>query len=398
MSKLNRILDIHQNPINLLFISSYLPRKCGIATFAKDLTKAINDLNPQSNAQIVAVNNNEHYEYPPEVVYQINRDDLPNYEDAAKFINHTTADIICLQHEYGLYGGDNSEYIFKLIGRIRQPLIITLHTILKSPTDQQRDVLFRLAKLSQAVVAMTPDAKEQLEEIYGINPDQVVVIHHGVADRAKATKADKVKYGWENRHVLLMTGLLNPDKGLDYVIRALPAIKEQFPDILFVIAGQTHPEIIKNHGEVYRDGLKQLIDELGVHDNIQFIDRYLSLDELLSYYEACDIYLTPHLNSEQIASGTLAYALGMGKACVSTPFVYAREILANGTGVFIEYKDSISIEKAVLRILSDPSYQASLENKAYAIGRRMSWPLVAERYLLLFRIIQELNGLTPAIS
>lgn len=395
MSRLNRILDIHQNPVNLLFISSYLPRKCGIATFTKDLTKAINDLNPQSHAQIIAMNNDETFSYPHEVVYQIERDNLDKYEDAAKFINSTSADIVCLQHEYGLFGGEDGEYIFKLLGRIRQPLVITLHTILSKPTDKQRDVLFRLAKLSSALVAMTPDAKERLEEEYGINPDQVVVIHHGVADRAKAVRADKEKHGWGDRPVLLMTGLLNPDKGLEYVINALPAIKKEFPNVLFAIAGQTHPEIIKHHGEAYRDSLKARIKKLGLEKNVEFIDRYMTLDELLSYYEACDIYLTPHLNPEQIASGTLAYALGMGKACVSTPFVYAREILANGTGLFVDFKDDATISNAVLKILRSPELQSELEDKAYVVGRRMSWPLVAERYLLLFRIVQETHGITP---
>ena len=387
MNKLNRILDIQQQPINILFVSSYQPRKCGIATFTKDLTKAINDLNPKGYTHILAMNNHETHQYPHEVVYQIQKDTVSDYVDASQFINSTTADLVCLQHEFGLFGGMYGQYIFKLLKRLRLPLVVTLHTVLSTPTEEQCSSLTLLAELADALVVMTPDAKILLEETYSINPDKVAIIHHGVADRPKAIQADKQKHGWSDKKVLLLTGLLNPDKGIEYVIQALPGIKAQFPNVLFVIAGQTHPEIIKQFGESYREYLRQLIEALGVTENVQFIDTYLSLDELLSLYEACDIYLTPHLNPEQIASGTLAYAIGMGKACISTPFVYAKDILAQGTGLFVDYKSSSSIQDAVLKILTNPELQKCLEDKAYTVGRRQSWPLVAERYLVLFRTI-----------
>lgn len=394
MSRLNRILDISQHPVNLTFISSYIPRRCGIATFTKDLTKGINDLNPNPLARIVAMNHNENHKYPHEVAYVIERDNQESYEDAARFINDSTADIICLQHEYGLYGGEAGDYIFDLLERVRQPIVTTLHTILRTPDDAQKDVLFRLAKLSDAVVAMVPDAKARLLRDYGINPDKVVVIHHGVADQPKATKKNKEKFGWADQNILLITGLLNPDKGIDYAIRALPTILETHPAAKLVVVGQTHPEIVRQMGESYREGLVQLAEELGVSEHVEFINKYVTTEELLDYYEAADIYLTPHLEPQQITSGTLAIALGMGKACVSTPFVYAREMLANGTGIFVPYRDGAAIAAACLRILDDPEYQEQLENKAYSHGRRMSWPLVAERYLILFRLVQEENGIS----
>lgn len=393
MSTINRILDLNQQAVNLAFISSYIPRKCGIATFSKDLTKAINDLNPKNPVQIVALNDGEKYNYPHEVFYQIEQENLEDYASAAKFINESKTDIVCLQHEYGLYGGPAGEYVFKLISRLRQPIVTTLHTILVNPSEMERDVLFRLAKASETIVAMVPDAKVRLERDYGINPDKVVIIHHGVADRPKSIKASKSHFGWENRPVLLISGLLNPNKGIDYVLRALPKIKEKFPELLFVIAGQTHPGIIRESGESYRESLEKIVHENSLEENVLFVNKYLSLDDLLMYYDACDIYLTPYLDAQQITSGTLAYALGMGKACISTPYVYAKEMLDHGTGLFVDYKNSEEITAAVLEILENPAKAAQMEEKAYKVGRHMSWFLVAERYLMLFRIVQETYGI-----
>lgn len=393
MSRLNRILDISQQPINLTFVSSYIPRKCGIATFTKDLITAINDLNPHSPVKVVAMNEEaESRRYPHEVRQIIERDDPESYADAARTINNSSSEIVCLQHEYGLFGGDAGEHLFKLLERIRQPIVTTLHTVLEKPTELQRDVLFRVAKLSEAVVVMTPEGRERLERQYGINPDKVAIIHHGVMDQPRSVRASKERFGWQDERILLMSGLMNHGKGVEYVIEALPAIKAKIPNVRFVYVGETHPDIIRQEGTTYLETLRAKVAELNLQESVTFIDSYLPLNELLAYYDAADIYLTPHLDSQQIASGTLAYAIGMGKACVSTPFVYAREMLANGAGAFARFADSGSIARSCLQILSDPEYQDSLETKAYAVGRRMSWPLVAERYLILFRIVQEYNG------
>lgn len=393
MSRLNQILDVYQHPVNSAFISSYIPRKCGIATFTKDLTKAMNDLNPESLVRIVALNQpGKSYKYPREVVASIEREDIDRYEEVATMLNDSNVDVICLQHEYGLYGGDQGEYIFKLLGRVRQPIVTTLHTILEHPTDLQRDIIFRLARISEAVVAMIPEAKDRLEQIYGVSPDKVVVIHHGVTDRPRSVKEKKTELGLAGKKVLLMTGLINPNKGIEYVIEAMPEIVAQFPDTTFVVVGQTHPEVVEKEGEAYRERLQSLAKELNVADNVMFVNEYLPLEKLLEYYEAADIYLTPHIDLQQITSGTLAYALGMGKACISTPYIYAQEILGNEAGLLVPTHDGKAIAKAAIKILESPEYQEQLEEATYQLGRRMSWSRVAERYLILFRLIQETYG------
>ena len=398
MPNLNRILDTYQYPVTLLFVSSYIPRKCGIATFTKDLTKAINDLNPESLVEIVAMGDesSETYHYPPEVVATVEKNTVASYHAAANHINASDASIVSLQHEFGLFGGDSGDYIFEMLDRITKPVVTTMHTILDEPTAQQRSILFRLAERSEVVVVMIPDAKARLERDYGIPTDKVVVIHHGVADQPKSAQIHKPDFGWEGKRVLLMTGLFNPNKGANYVIEALPTILAAHPEAIFVIAGQTHPEIIKREGESYRNSLRKKAEELGVTDQLIFIDEYLPLKTLLAYYEACDIYLTPHLDAQQTTSGTLAYALGLGKACISTPYTYAREMLAHDRGILVPFRDAAAIAEAVNEILSDDYLQKTLEARAYSLGRQMSWPRIAERYLLLFRVIEKKYDLYAA--
>lgn len=331
----------------------------------------------------------ETYSYPPEVLFSIEKNNPVSYHEAAHRINQSDAEMICIQHEYGLFGGEAGEYLFNLIKRLTKPIVTTLHTILVDPTPLQKEVLLSLAKYSEAVVAMIPNAKERLEKDYGIPEDKVVVIHHGVADRPKSVQTYKKKLGWGGKHVLLMTGLFNPNKGADYVIQALPAIVAKYPNTIFVIVGQTHPEVLKREGEKYRDSLRAKALELGVTHYLRFVDTYLPLEELLTYYDACDIYLTPHLDAQQTTSGTLAYALGLGKACISTPYTYAQEMLADERGLLVKFRDSTSIAKAVIRIFDDPTLKKELEKRSYALGRQMSWPRVAERYLILFRLIEK---------
>jgi len=370
--------------IKATFLSSYTPRKCGIATFTKDLTTAIRQVSPSSSISIVAMDTGETLEYPSEVRAVVEKNNLHDYEKTTRHINASNADIVCLQHEYGLFGGKNGDYIFTLLQGLRQPIVTTLHTILQNPTTEERAVLFRLSQVSSALVAMIPDAKERLYKDYGISPDKVTIVHHGVPDRPKALRKNKMRLGWHKRPVLLMTGLLSPNKGVEYLVEALPTMKKEFSNILFVIAGQTHPEIKKHSQETYRDALKDRIEKLDLQDNVQFIDKYLSLDELLDLYEGCDIYLTPHTDAQQITSGTLAYALGMGKACVSTPYLYAEKMLSDGNGILANFKDPVSLATACLTILRNPALQSRLEDRAYALGRQMAWPLVATQYLSLF--------------
>lgn len=392
MSKFNQLLDSQQRKVQPIFVSSYIPRKCGIATFTKDLTTAMNGLNPEGLAEIVAIDpGNEDLEYPVEVKGVITKFDLESYDRAAEIINASDAEVLCLQHEYGLYGTIDpdhyvGEYIVRLLRQVDKPIITTLHTILEHPLPAHRAVMAEISELSDIMITMMPNAKERLESVYGINPDRVVIIHHGVADRPRARKVNKKQFGWEDKKILLMSGLMSPGKGIEYVIEALPAIIKDSPEALFVVVGQTHPDVLKKTGEEYRDSLTKKATQLGVVDHLVYVNEYLPLDRLLEYYEACDIYLTPHLDPQQVASGTLAYALGMGKACISTKYIYANEMLKDGRGVLVDFKNASQIAEATTKILTDPGYQNDLERKSYALGRKMSWPRVAERYLNLFRL------------
>lgn len=389
---LNQTLDQQERTLRIAFISSYIPRKCGIASFTKDLSKAINDLNPESLCQIIAIDPDEQRpDYPEEVSWRIERDKPESYLAAADYINQSEAEIVCLQHEYGLFSGVYGDQILNLLRALQKPVVTTLHTILENPTPQQRIVFSQIAELSDVLIAMLPNAKELLEKTYGFNSDRLVVIHHGVTDRPRALKAGKTQLGWNGRQVLLMTGLLSPNKGAEYVVEAMAQVIPQFPNTHFVIVGQTHPEIIRNFGEAYRQSLVDLANSLAISDHIHFSNHYVSLEALLEHYEACDIYLTPHLDPQQVSSGTLAYALGMGKACISTPYTYAREMLGQNRGILVPFRDSQAIAQAVLALFSNPSEMHALESRAYSLGRTMSWPRCAQRYLNLFRLVTAIN-------
>jgi glycosyltransferase involved in cell wall biosynthesis len=389
MNTIDQMLDSQQRSVRSIFVSTYVPRKCGIATFARDLVTALNDLNSESLAEIIAINSGQNdLEYPWSVKYRIFHDKLDSYYQAAEYVNQSSADVVCLQHEYGIYGGELGEYVFNFLRSIKKPIITTFHTILAKPDEQHKIVLQRLAEASDYVVAMIPDAKDRLERDYGIDRSKVVVIHHGVSSYEKS-KLLKIPSSWKSRPTILLSGLISRNKGIEYVIEALPAVKKQFPGINFIIAGQTHHDVYANEGEAYRKSLIELAYEKGLSNNVTFINRYLSLQELLNHYEFSDIYITPHLDPEQITSGTLAYALGMGKACISTPYPYAKEMLSNSCGILVDFKDSKQISKAILNILKKPVLKAKLESEAFRLGQKMRWPRVAERYLNLFRYLTE---------
>ncbi len=388
MSTVNQMLDTQQSRVRTIFVSSYVPRKCGIATFTRDLVGALNDLNSESTAEIIAINAGEQeLDYPWTVKYRIFQENLDSYYKAAEYVNQSSADIICVQHEYGLYGGELGEHLFNFLRNVNKPIVITFHTILAKPDEKHEIILKRLSDLATYVVAMIPDAKERLEKDYGIDRNKVVVIHHGVSSYERSNMI-KIPTNWKNRPTILLSGLISKNKGIECVIEALPKIKKKFPDINFIIAGQTHPEILKQEGERYRESLMQLADRLDVIDNISLVNKYLPLQELLDYYELCDIYITPHLDPEQITSGTLAYALGMGKACISTPYPYAKEMLSGSRGILVDYRNSNQIARGVLKILENSDLRKKMEYESYFLGQKMRWPRVAERYLNLFRYVE----------
>jgi glycosyltransferase involved in cell wall biosynthesis len=389
MQFLSDYLDNLERPVRVDYLSSYIPRKCGVATYTKNLTTAINLLNPQHMARIIAMEPEyEKLQYPHEVDWRVTKQDPDSYRAAAEWINQSDSQVLSVQHEFGLYGGDDSGHLLlELLREVKKPIVTTVHTLLSTPSPEHKQTFVEICARSHAVVVMLPNAQEAISHTYGLLPEKIVTIHHGVEDRARSQKLGKAALDLKGRRVLLMSGLIGPDKGIGAVIDALPALRAAVPEVLLVIVGQTHPEILATQGEVYRQSLMAQAEKLGCTDSIRFVNKYLPLDELLEYYEASDIFLTPHRNPQQVTSGTLAYAIGMGKACISTKYLYAQEVLSEGRGMLVDFDAPEQIAHAALSLLTNPELMQQTEVNAYAYGRRMSWPRVASRYLSLFRNI-----------
>ncbi len=367
-----------------LFLSSYPPRQCGIATFTRDLQTAVGTRSGQQSRIIAVEPDDQPVEYDPAVMTRIRKQNHDDYLRAAATINQSNITAVSLQHEFGLFGGDSGDYILSLAAALEKPLFTTFHTILSQPSASEARVVQTLARYSARVVVMTATGRTRLVEHYGVPAAKIALIPHGVTIGQFDPSTERQRRGWQTDQVLLMTGLLGPDKGIEYVIHAMPAILKQCPRAHFVIAGATHPEIRRQRGEAYRQELQALAARLGVAERVTFDNRYLSLDELLATYAAADLYLTPHTQPEQITSGTLAYAFGMGKACISTPYVYARDLLRGGRGALVAFRDSQSIADTAIALLTDPTRRRKMEQQASLIGRQMAWPVVAERYHQLF--------------
>ena len=373
---------------SVYFIGNYLPRKCGIATFTTDISKSIGRQG-HIDANIVAMNDIlDGYIYPDEVKFEIYQTDQMKYIEAADFINIANPDIINLQHEFGIFGGPAGNYISILLNRLNMPIITTLHTILKKPNKEYIKSYNDLFKYSQKLVVMSKKAQGFCKDIYGLGSDKVVYIPHGIPDIPFVdTSFYKEEFHLEGKKIILTFGLIGPGKGIEYVIKALPGIVKKYPDIVYIILGTTHPNIKKISGEEYRFSLKKLAESLNVDDHIIFLNRFVNLEELTKFLMASDIYITPYLNEEQIVSGTLAYALGAGKAIISTPYWYAQELLDEGRGKIVNFKDSIGIEKATIEYLSNETEMNIYRKKAYQHGRNMIWKNVAQQYLDIFNSI-----------
>ncbi|MHC5538746.1 glycosyltransferase family 4 protein, partial [Singulisphaera rosea] len=337
----------------IAIIGDYLPRKCGIATFTHDMYTSLAARFPETECFVVPVNDNPRgYDYPPEVRFEIDEQDLNGYLRAADFLNFANADIVCLQHEYGIYGGAAGSHILGLLRNLRMPIVTTLHTVLREPDANQRRVLARLADLSARVVVMTELAKTFLREIYGVPEAKIDLIAHGIPDTPFVDPNPyKVQFGVEGRLVALTFGLLSPNKGIEHMLRAVPKILETFPNFVYIILGATHPELVRHQGESYRLGLERLARDLGIEDHVIFYNRFVELDQLTEFIRAADIYVTPYLNPAQITSGTLAYSFGCGKAIVSTPYWHAEELLADGRGVLVPFADPRSLAREICGLL-----------------------------------------------
>ena len=364
----------------LALIGNFLPRQCGLATFTTDVYDALRDRYPDLQVDVYAMDDHPgRYDYPAAVTAAIPQDDLSSYIDTARRIDASGAQAIWVQHEYGIYGGPAGEHLLALLDRTTLPVIVTLHTILEKPSADERRVLEGLLRRSARIIVMAERGREILQRVYGASPRQIVMIPHGVPDRALIEPDQlKARFGWQDRDVVLTFGLLAPNKGIETIIEAMPAVIAIRPRALYVVLGATHPNLVAQEGERYRDSLKALAVERGVADNVAFIDGFVEHDELIEYLQAADIYATPYLNPAQITSGTLSYAVGVGKAVVSTPYVHATEILADGHGVLVDFRNSAAFAREIGRLLSNERDRKALSARAYARGRTMIWPRLAE--------------------
>ena len=370
----------------IAFVGNYLPRQCGIATFTTDLCEAVAAAAPEATCFAIPINDRpEGYAYPPRVWFEISEEDLTAYRRAAEFLNINDVDVVCLQHEYGIFGGPAGSHVLTLVRELRMPVVTTLHTILQEPGDEQRAVLEELAALSDRLVVMTQRGKEFLQTIYGVPESKIDVIPHGIPDVPFVDpNFYKDRFGVEGKTVLLTFGLLSRNKGIEYVIEALPAILERHPEVVYIVLGATHPHVRQREGESYRLFLQRRVRELGIEAHVIFHNRFVSLEELVEFIGATDIYLTPYLNREQITSGTLAYTVGCGKAVISTPYWHAEELLANGRGMLVPFRDAQAIAEAVNWLLDHETERHAMRKRAYLYGRQMVWPEVARRYLESF--------------
>ncbi len=374
--------------LDIAYVGSYPPRKCGIATFTHDLLTAIEEAD-SALSTVVAVNDRTGgYDYDWRVKVQIDRDDLASYIRAAQILNRMPIQLVNVQHEYGLFGGAWGDYLLLFYRRLERPVVTTLHTTLPNPDPTLRRVTREIALRSRQVVVLARAAVDILARDYGIPRRKIRVLPHGVPTVQRWSglrEQRKAEMGCAGRKILSTFGLINPNKGIEYVLRALPEVIEAHPEVLYLVIGETHPGVRYHSGESYRESLLELCRELGIEEHVAFVDRYLTRDDLVRYLELTDVYLMPYLNPHQIVSGTLAYALGAGKAVVATPFVYAREVLADGRGVIVPFRDSAAIARAVVELLGDPERLLALEERAYAYTRSWTWPAVGRQYLSLFR-------------
>jgi glycosyltransferase involved in cell wall biosynthesis len=365
-------------------LGNHVPRQCGIATFTTDLTEAIASAHPELDCFVLAMNDaGRRHAYPPRVRFEMAQNDLASYRRAADFLNVNPVDIVCVQHEYGIFGGKAGSHILTLLRELRMPIVTTLHTILAEPNPQQRAVMDELTQLSERIVVMSAKGATLLGDVHGAPARKIDLIPHGIPAAPFATHS-KHQLGVQRKRVILTFGLLSPDKGIENVIEAMPAILAQYPDTVYIVLGATHPHVKEQHGETYRLLLESRAQKLGVASSMIFHNRFVSQAELAEFLSAADIYITPYLKPEQITSGTLAYAVGSGKAVISTPYWYATELLAEGRGVLVPWRDPGAIAKEVIDLFDNPAKALALRERAAAYGEGMRWPAVARRYVDTF--------------
>jgi glycosyltransferase involved in cell wall biosynthesis len=370
----------------LAFIGNSLPRHCGIATFTADLQQAISSSRTDLEACIVAMTDHgQSYDYPSSVAFQIRDDHIEEYALAADFLNAGRFDAVCLQHEFGIFGGEAGAHILVLLSRLTMPVVTTFHTVLAKPTAAQRAVMNGVVEASAKIVVMANKGRELLRSVYHAPDDKIEVIAHGIPDVTfVGPDAAKARLGFSGRSVILTFGLLSPNKGIEVMIDAMPSILKRRPDAVYVVLGATHPHLVRDQGETYRKSLLARVRELGVEDHVVFLDQFVDQATLLEFISMCDVYVTPYLNEAQMTSGTLAYSYGLGKAVVSTPYWHAHELLADGRGVLVPFGDAAATGREIAELLTDDVRRQAICKRAYAFSRSMTWQRTAERYTSAF--------------
>ena len=386
--------------VRVAFVSTYPPRQCGIGTFSHDLLSGLQEIHASrgvanTNLQVVAIDSAHYrYDYPPEVRLQIRDHRMGDYREAAEFLNLSPVGAVSLQHEYGIFGGEDGNHVIHLLRTLKRPVVTTLHTVMDEPTPGQRETLRTICALSTFVVVQTQRAVDMLDQVFGVPRKKIVMIHHGTPDVPFLDPAFyKDQCGAEGRRMILTFGLINPNKGVEYAIEALSNVVSEFPDVLYIVLGATHPEVKRRFGESYRLSLEQLVKEKGLANNVVFHNQFVPKEQLIKFLVAADIYLTPYLSKQQIVSGTLAYAVACGKAVVSTPYWYAEELLSDDKGVLVPFRDSGALAAQLKTLLADQRLRDRLRKRAYRFGRQMTWREVAGSYLKVFENAMEEYGM-----
>ena len=368
------------NELRVLFIGTYVPKECGIATFTHDLLNSIRSENVK--CEVIAINeSDETYNYPEEVVFQIDRNLIDDYYLAADYINQSDVDVICLQHEFGLFGGMAGDYIFTLLSGINKPVITTMHTLIREPELHYRVATEKLIEHSEKLIVMSQMSVDILMNVYNAPEDKIQIIFHGMPDYPfNSSSKYRQKMNLKGSPLILTFGLLSQNKGIESMLKALPAVVKQHPKTVYIVLGATHPIIKKTQGEVYRESLQNMVIELGLENNVVFHNKFVEIEELCNYIMASDIYVSPYLSKEQIVSGTLTYALGMGKAVISTPYWYAQEMLADNRGLLVNFNDTDGFTKAISSLIENPKECKVVRQNAYDFGRKMTWKNVGSEY------------------
>ena len=375
----------------IAFIGNHLPRRCGIATFTYDLHRAVSTARPDLKTGVVAMTDTGGvYDYPQAVQFEVQAENTDEYVEAAEFLNKAGVDVVSLQHEYGIFGGQAGGHITELLSRLKMPIVTTLHTVLAKPTSAQRDVMQRIIDTSSKIVVMSEKGQQLLRSAHDVPGRKIDIIPHGIPELPfRETHSSKAKLGFAGKTVILTFGLLSPNKGIETMLDAMPGIIKSCPSAVYVILGATHPNLVRQQGEAYRDGLTARVRELGIQDHVVFFNQFVEQATLLDFISMCDVYVTPYLNEAQMTSGTLAYSFGLGRAVVSTPYWHAKELLSDGHGILVPFGDAKAISIEIAALLTNDIRRNAMRKRAYAASRSMTWPETAKRYLTAFENVRE---------